>query len=252
MQTLNVLIIDDEKHCRDSLSHIIGESFPEINLVEICTNPKDGIAAISKHEPDLVFLDVEMPGMTGFELLQHLGDIDFEVIFTTAYDKYAVRAIKASALDFLLKPVGTEDLGEALAKLRLKQKKERPLKQLEVLFENIKHVHDPLKKIVVPTLAGFNFIYVQDIVRLEGESNYTTFYFKGNQKLMVSKTLKEFEELLTDHHFFRIHQSHVINLRYLKNYIKGEGGIAVMEDGSEIDVSRRRKDEFINALKKLV
>lgn len=251
MGTLNCLIIDDEKHCRDSLSQIIAENFSDINLLEICTNPKDGITAISKHDPDLVFLDVEMPGMTGFELLQQLPEVNFEVIFTTAYDKYAVRAIKASALDFLLKPVGKDELSEALVKVRMKLKKTKPLKQLEVLFENIKQVSDPLKKIVVPTLQGFNFIYVQDIIRLEGESNYTTFYFKGGQKLMVSKTLKEFEDMLLDHHFFRVHQSHLINLRFLKNYIKGEGGIAVMEDGSEIDVSRRRKEEFVLALKKI-
>ncbi len=248
METINALIIDDEKHCRESLSELIRNKFPEIRLAEICSNPAEGIIAISKLEPDLVFLDVEMPGMTGFEMLKKLPEITFEVIFTTAFDKYAVRAIKASALDFLLKPVTYEDLVEAIAKFRNRFRKEKPYRQLEVLYDNLQQKFDPLKKLAIPSQNGLEIIPVREIIRLEGDSNYTTFHLRNQAKFLVSKTLKGYEELLADQHFFRIHQSHVINLKCVKRYIKGEGGIAVMEDGSELDVSRRRKDEFVKAL----
>lgn len=251
MPTPHALIIDDEEHCREALQQLIADYFPEVHLTEICSNPQDGIAAIKKHNPDLVFLDVEMPGMTGFELLQQLPEITFALIFSTAYDKYAVRAFKASALDFLLKPVGKEDLTEALSKVRARIKKESPVKQLEVLYENMKYSHDPLKKMVIPTINGFDFVLINEIVRLESDSNYTTFHFKDKTSVMVARTLKDFEELLADHHFFRVHQSHLINLRFLRKYIRGEGGIAVMEDGKEVDISRRRKEDFLKALQKL-
>lgn len=251
MLTINALIIDDEEHCREALQQLITEDFPEIHLLEVCTNPKDGITAIKKHDPDLVFLDVEMPGMTGFEMLQQLPEINFALIFTTAYDKYAVRAFKASALDFILKPVGKDELSESLLKVKAKIKKENPSQQLEVLYENMKRAADPLKKIIIPTINGFDYVMVQDIIRLESDSNYTTFHFKDKTKLMVAKTLKDYEDLLSDHHFFRVHQSHLVNLRYLKKYIRGEGGIAVMEDGKEVDISRRRKEDFLKALQNL-
>lgn len=248
MQPLNALIIDDEEHCREALEQLITDDFPEIHLLEVCSNPKDGIAAIKKHDPDLVFLDVEMPGMSGFELLQQLPEINFDLIFSTAYDKYAVRAFKASALDFLLKPVDKADLTSAISKIRAKQKKESPLKQLDILYENIKNSHDALKKIVIPTISGFEYVNVKDIIRLESDSNYTTLYFSNKTNLLVAKTLKDFEELLAEHHFFRVHNSHLINLRYMKRYLRGEGGTAIMEDGKEVEISRRRKEEFLKAL----
>lgn len=251
MNPLNALIIDDEEHCREALEHLIKDDFPEIRLVEVCTNPKDGITAIIKHDPDLVFLDVEMPGMTGFELLQQLPEINFDLIFSTAYDKYAVRAFKASALDFLLKPVDKDALTASLAKIRAKQKKLSPLKQLEVLYENIKQSHDAFKKIVVPTITGFEYVNVKDIIRLESDSNYTTLFFNNQTKVFVAKTLKDFEEILAEHHFFRVHNSHLINLRFMKRYVRGEGGTAIMEDGKEVEISRRRKEEFLKALQAL-
>ncbi|MEP7170319.1 MAG: LytTR family DNA-binding domain-containing protein, partial [Bacteroidota bacterium] len=178
-------------------------------------------------------------------------EINFALIFSTAYDKYAVRAFKASALDFLLKPVGKDDLSEALSKVRARLKKESPVKQLEVLYENIKYHSNNLKKIIIPTINGFDYVNVEKIIRLESESNYTTFHFNDKTKLMVARTLKDFEELLTGQHFFRCHHSHLINLRYMKKYIRGEGGVAVMEDGKEVDISRRRKEEFLKALQEI-
>ncbi len=244
------ILIDDEQHCRDSLCKTLEDYFPEIELISVCTNVKEGLQAIEQFKPELVFLDVEIPPSTGFDLLQHLTPISFEVIFTTAFDKYAIRAIKASALDFLLKPVGREELGLAIERFRQKKIKNNSQLQMEALFENIRHLKDQLKKIMLPNQNGFEFASVKDIIRLQSDSNYTTFYFMDKRKVIVSKTIKEYEEMLAGHDFFRVHQSHIINLNYIKSYTKGEGGSVVMQDGSEIDVSRRRKDEFLKLLEK--
>jgi len=248
---IRTILVDDEQHCRDSLSSTVKNYFPEIDLVAICSSVAEGRKAIEQLKPELIFLDVEIPPSTGFDLLQNLDAISFEIIFTTAFDKYAVRAIKASALDFILKPVGKEELGLAIQRFKEKKSKNDSQRQLETLFENIKQLKDPLKKIMLPSQMGFEFVNVKDIIRLQADSNYTTFYFTDKKKIVVSKTIKEYEELLAGHDFFRVHQSHIINLQYIKNYVKGEGGIVVMQDGSEIDVSRRRKEDFLKALENL-
>ncbi|MEP7169872.1 MAG: LytTR family DNA-binding domain-containing protein [Bacteroidota bacterium] len=248
---IRTILIDDEQHCRDSLSATLKNHFPEIELLAVCTNVIEGQEAIEKLKPELVFLDVEIPPSTGFDLLQNLSSISFEVIFTTAFDKYAVRAIKASALDFILKPVGKEDLSLALERFKQKKSKNDSQQQMETLFENIRHLKDPLKKIMLPSQNGFEYVNVKDIIRLQADSNYTTFYFTDKRKIVVSKTLKEYEDMLSGKDFFRVHQSHIINTQFIKNYVKGEGGIVVMQDGSEIDVSRRRKEDFLKALESL-
>lgn len=245
---ISAIIVDDEQHCRASLESLIGNFFPELSVKASCKSLAEGIQAIHEHHPSLVFLDVEMPPSTGFEMLRQLDEINFEIIFTTAYEKYAIQAIKFSALDFLLKPIGKEDLAEAVFRMKEKKSVEKSAKKIEALFENIKSRQSPSKKIVLPTTNGIELIYLQDIIRLDANANYTTFHLKNRQKLVVSKTIKEYEEMLEDVYFFRVHNSHIINMRYVKNYIKGEGGIVKMEDGSEIDVSRRRKDEFLKAL----
>ncbi|MEO5570132.1 MAG: LytTR family DNA-binding domain-containing protein [Bacteroidia bacterium] len=245
---IKTILVDDEQHCRDSLSATLKNHFPEVELISICANVIEGEEAIQKLKPELVFLDVEIPPSTGFDLLQKLNPISFEVIFTTAFDKYALRAIKASALDFILKPVGKEELGLAIERFKQKKSKNDSRQQMETLFENIRHLKDPLKKIMLPSQNGFEFVNVKDIVRLQADSNYTTFYFTDKRKTVVSKTIKEYEEMLAGHDFFRVHQSHIINIQYIKNYVKGEGGIVIMQDGSEIDVSRRRKEEFLKML----
>lgn len=245
------ILIDDEKHCRDSLSVTLKNHFPEIDLVAACTNIIEGQAAIEQLKPELVFLDVEIPPSTGFDLLQKLNAVSFEIIFTTAFDKYAVRAIKASALDFLLKPVGKEELGLAIERFKQKKSKNDSRQQMETLFANIRQLREPLKKIMLPSQNGFEYANVKDIIRLQSDSNYTTFYFTDKRKIVVSRTIKDYEDMLTGHDFFRVHQSHIINIQYIKTYVKGEGGIVIMQDGSEIDVSRRRKEEFLKALENL-
>jgi two-component system LytT family response regulator len=245
---ITTIIVDDELHCRMSLATLIEKNFPVLSVKAICKSPEEGIQAINEHHPDLVFLDVEMPPSSGFEMLQQLDEIDFEIVFTTAYEKYALQAIKFSAMDYLLKPIGKEDLAEVVLRMKERRSFEKSAKKIEALFENIKNMKGSSKKIVLPATNGIELIYLQDIVRLESNGNYTTFHLKNKQKIVVPKTIKEYEEMLEDVNFFRVHNSHIINLQYVKNYIKGEGGIVKMEDGSEIDVSRRRKDDFLKML----
>ncbi|MEO8147785.1 MAG: LytTR family DNA-binding domain-containing protein [Bacteroidia bacterium] len=248
---IRTILIDDEQHCRESLSATLHNYFPEIELLAQCTSIAEGEKAIEQLKPELVFLDVELPPFTSFDMLKKLGTISFEIIFTTAFDKYALRAIKASALDFILKPVGKEELGEAIDRFKQKQSRNNSNQHMEVLFENVRQLRDPLKKLMIPTQAGFELVSVKDIVRLQSDSNYTNFHFVDKRKILVSKTLKDFDELLSGHSFFRVHQSHLINLNYVKNYAKGEGGVVMMQDGTEIDVSRRRKEDFIKSLESL-
>ena len=244
---IKAIIVDDEKKFSDSLNKMIHEHFKDkIQVVASCKNVKDAVHAIKLHHPDLVFLDVEMPPGNGFQVLEQVEDKTFEVIFTTAFDQYAIKAIRFSALDFLLKPFGAGELSEALKRYEIKILKQQSQKQYETLLYNLKNVSDPAKKIALPTLNGFNVVSLAEIVRCKSDNNYTDFYFTNKTQTLVSKPLKDFEELLEEHRFFRVHQSHLINLHHVKSYSKGEGGTVKMSDGSEIEVSRRKKDEFLS------
>jgi two-component system LytT family response regulator len=211
---------------------------------------EDGSQAILNLAPDLVFLDVQINDKTGFDLLKTVGKIGFEVIFTTAFDHYAVQAFKFSAVDYLLKPIDSDDLTQALEKVSEKLKKRDFEKKVEALLSNI-HKKDRHKRISNPTSDGLIFLEVSDIVRCQSDINYTHIFLNGNKKITVSKTLKTFEELLSDCNFFRIHNSHLINLELLSNYIKGKGGFVTMTDGSYLEVSIRRKEAFLQALTNL-
>jgi len=192
-----------------------------------------------------------LPPKTGFDILAALKQIDFEIIFATSYEKYALHALKASAVDFLLKPFSFEDLKIALEKFEKRILQKSSQKHFEVLLQNIKSNTSEKMRIALPTLGGFVFAQVGDIVRCQSDDMYTTFYFTDKTKLMVSRTMKECEELLGEWGFFRTHTSHLINLRFIKEYIRGEGGQVKMTDGSTVDVSRRKKDDFVKALNRL-
>jgi len=246
---IKAIIIDDEGHCINRLENLLATFCSD--MVVLCGSFKtveEGSDAIRTIKPQLVFLDVEINDKTGFDLLQQLPEINFEVIFTTAYDKYAVQAFKFSALDYLLKPVDAEDLQHAIKKLNQKFSQQEISQKFDALFHNLKSMQGASKKICVPVVSGLVFIQVSDIIRCESEINYTKLFLKDKQKLLVAKTLKEFEEMLTEYNFYRVHNSHLINLAYIKTYNKGKGGFVVMEDGSEIEVSTRRKDEFLKKL----
>jgi two-component system, LytTR family, response regulator len=246
---LRAVIIEDEQHCIDRLrSQLTEVASSSIHLLDSYQTIEEGLHAIRKLQPDVVFLDVQIQERTGFDLLIELKEINFEVIFTTAYERYAVQAFKFSAVDYLLKPVDINDLKEAISRLNDKISKKEMLGKLNVLLHNLKDMQGASKKISVPTINGFSFLAVNDIIRCQSDVNYTTIYLKENHKLTVAKTLKEFEELLTEYNFYRIHNSHLINLAYIKSYNKGKGGYVSMIDNSEVEVSTRRKEDFLKRL----
>jgi len=249
---INAVIIDDDTHCRESLLHLIASEFHHINLIAECKSAAEGKEAIINSKPDLVFLDVEMPGKTGFELVAELHEAAYnlDIIFTTAHEQYALQAIKASALDFLLKPIGESDLREALAKLDRKRSRDQVSQQIQILLQQ--NTNNPFRKIALPTQTGFVFVNVADIVRCEADNVYTTFHMADKTTIVVSKTLKDCEELLPEPNFFRVHHSHLINMRFMKEYVKGEGGaLKMINDNTAIPVSRNKKDEFLIRMKHL-
>jgi two-component system LytT family response regulator len=249
---INAIIIDDEQHCIDRLKDLlIADHSAWVQLIGISQTVEEGIKLITSIKPDLIFLDVQIGNSTGFELLKRLSDRHFEIIFTTAFENYAIQAIKFSAIDYLLKPIDKDDLKTALNKLSDEISIKMTSAKLDILLHNIERKNDGLKKIIVPTVAGFEFLDVQDIIRCESDINYTTIFLKEKKKLIVAKTLKEFEEMLSDHNFFRIHNSHLINLACIKSYHKGKGGSVILTDGTEVEVSTRRKDDFLKKLSKL-
>jgi two-component system LytT family response regulator len=241
---ITAIIIDDELKARENLKYILRENFSDVHVVALCGTIQDAVAKIQEHKPDLVFLDIMMKGETGFDLFDKLSDIKFDVVFVTAYDEYAMKALKMNAVDYILKPIDLEDLENALKKVN--SKKHKPLKgdELRPLLEQI-NIHKNIQKIALPTLEGLVFVQINDIVRCESDENYTTFYFAGKTKKVVSKTIKYFEDLLLPHHFFRSHRSHLINLHHIREYIRGDGGYIVMSDGSEVMLARRKKEEFM-------
>jgi len=247
---VNAVIVDDMSLHRDNLSNLLKKNHPDIRILAECTNVDEGIEAITKHHPDLIFLDVEMPGKTGFDLVREIQNtpFDFQIIFTTAHEHYALQAIKASAFDFLLKPVVEEDLRATLERLMTKRTQGQVMQQMQVLFQHYAKGSSQSKKIALPTVTGYIFKEISDIVRCEADRNYSVFFFTDKSKIVVSKSLKEWEEILSDSGFFRSHSHHLINLSYIKEYIKGEGGTVIMNDGTEIEVSRRKKDEFLMLL----
>lgn len=243
---LKALIIDDEPYCCEALATLL-EEIPEIEVKAICHNATDALVSIKKYSPDIVFLDVEMPKMNGFEMLEQLPTVDFAIIFTTSYDKYALKAIRFSAIDYLLKPVDEEELKNSVQKvLRYSQ---RPIaQQLEILMQKIHQPSTPINKIAMPTMEGLQMITVDSIISCESDSNYTILKLKGNKRIIVSRTLKEIEELLEEHSFIRVHRCYLANLNEVEKYVKGEGGYLVMSDGTSIDVARNKKEVLLRKL----
>jgi len=246
---IKVLIIDDEQHCIDRLSKLLHPSFiNQLEIADTALTVEDGIKKITSLNPDLIFLDVQIDDKTGFDLLRAIPQINFAIIFTTAYETFAIQAIKFSAIDYLLKPIDDADLNVAVLKFMNERSQKLTAQKIELLLQNTQNKKNIPKKIIVPTVSGFEFLNIADIIRCQSDINYTTIYLKDKHKLVVAKTLKEFEELLSGHAFFRVHNSHLINLNCIKTYNKGKGGSLVLIDGTEIEVSFRRKDEFLKRL----
>ena len=244
---LTAIIIDDETSSRNALRQKLANHCPEITIIAECETGEEGIKGIEGKRPDIIFLDVEMPRMNGFTMLQQLANKNFEVVFITAYDHYAIKAIKFSALDYLVKPVEVADLKIAVEKAVQKRTISAGNERLELLLQNLMNDKKD-QRIAIPSMEGLQFVETGNIIYLEAKSNYTCFYLKNNEKITVTKTLKDFEELLPVSVFIRIHHSYIINKNLVEKYIKGEGGQVVMKNGIVLDVARRKKEEFLKSI----
>jgi len=242
---ITALIVDDEAASRNGLAQLINEFIPEVKVIGKADSVRSAIDQIKALNPDIVFLDVEMPGKDGFELISETEPADFEVIFTTAHEQYALKAIKASAIDYLLKPINPDELAAAVKKVEAK--KGLGNKKLETFMSHVGgKKHEP--QIALSTMEGLIFIKLANIIYCRGDGAYTFFFLKSGEKTIASKNLKEFEDILCDNGFFRTHKSYIIQLAEMKRYIKGDGGHVIMSNGETVDVSKRRKEGFIHAL----
>jgi two-component system, LytTR family, response regulator len=244
---MKAIIVDDEPYCCEALSILLGRYCPQVEVTGIYYSGACALEQIREQRPQLLFLDIEMPRMNGFELLEKVKDLSFELIFTTSYDQYAIKAIRFSALDYLLKPIDREEL--QLSVQKVEQRLQAPLpQQIDLLFQKLQNSVHPLSKIAIPTMEGLQMVTVEHIVHCASDSNYTILTLKSQQKVIASRTLKEIEELLEEYSFLRVHHSNLVNLNEVHKYIKGEGGYLVMSDGSSINVSRSRKEGLLRKL----
>lgn len=241
---LKAIIIDDEEDARGTLRAFINKYCPQVDIVEEGSGVQDGYLKVMAHDPDLVFLDIQMDDGTGFDLLEKIRIPKFNVIFCTAFDEYAIKAFKFSAIDYLLKPIDPDELIEAVSKVKKDDDSAQP--RIENLIEN--RGQKEMDRITLSSQEGLTFVKLENIRRLESDSNYTHFFLTTGEKITVPKSLKEFELILPTSKFFRTHQSHLVNLAYVKKFMREDGGYVLMDDGSEILVARRRKEEFIKVL----
>ncbi|MEO6949414.1 MAG: LytTR family DNA-binding domain-containing protein [Ginsengibacter sp.] len=241
---MRIAIIDDELHCIESLTIHLNNLFPKMDIVYKTNNPKDALFEIPKIKPDLIFLDVEMPAMNGFELLEQLPDHQYDIIFTTAYSQYAVKAFKAKAVDYLLKPIDEQELKDAV--LQWEKTKTTAFgissPKVEELLNYLKSEGFLKTKIAIPVVDGIEFENVEDIMYCRSQSNYSTFHFSDGRKTLVSKTIKEIEKTMAPYAFQRVHRSFLINPDYMKKYNRGDGGYLIMEDDQVIPVSKQHKN----------
>ena len=244
---IKAIIVDDEPYCCEALATLLQRYCPDVRVIDTCYNGETAIRAIEEDKPQLVFLDIEMPQMNGFQMLENLKEINFELIFTTSYDQYAIKAIRVSALDYLLKPIDREELQKAV-RLALDRLQSPLPQQMEILLQKLNHTSIGLHRIALPTMEGLQMIPAEMIVRVQSDSNYSILMLKSKQKIIVSRTLKELEEILDDYSFIRVHNSHLVNLNEVDKYVKGEGGYLLMSDGATVDVSRSRKDTLLTKL----
>jgi two-component system LytT family response regulator len=248
---LNILIIEDEIVTRNLLKDMITQSFSDIKIIGETDSVIDGIKLINEHNPDVLLLDINLSDGNGFEVLENTLGKNYMVVFITAHNDYAIKAFRISAIDYLLKPIDVNELTEALEKCK-KQKEIGELNvKLDALFSNLKSEVNQDKKIVLKSSESIHVIPIHEIIRCESDNSYTTFYLKENKKILVSKTLKEFDELLTEYGFFRPHQSHLVNINCINSYEKPLGGLLVMNDKSRVPVATRKRDALFNLFNNL-
>lgn len=250
---ITTVLVDDDANLRKGMKAMLEKYAPDMRILGEAENVADAITVISNTNPQVVFLDIQLSEGTGFDILEKLtevhGKISFQVVFITAHEQYAIKAFRFSALDFLLKPVDPEELQKVVEKIKITLQKNENFEHIELLLENIRKKADNFKRIALSTSDGIHLFNINDIIRCESEDNYTKFFLKNGKSILISKTLKEYEELLSEHGFERIHQSHLINLAYLKSYIRKDGGYIVMTDNSHLPISQRKKERLQEILK---
>ena len=245
MKRISALIVDDEELARKNLEFLLKDDCPSVDVIGTAANAREAKKFVQANKIDLMFLDIEMPNGSGFELLESLEDeINFKIIFITAYHEYALKAFKYSAVDYLLKPINIDELQALIGKVQPGAGSESKEK-ISALIENMSKKGEAMGEIALPSMEGLQFVNLDEIIYCESQDNYTQFFLTDGKRIMVSKTIKHFEELLDPNSFFRVHQSNIINLKYIDKYVKGEGGYVVMKKGERIPVSRRRKDAFL-------
>jgi len=248
---IRALIVDDEKYGREGLLALIKKYCPQINQVHSASNISEAREIILCEEPDLLFLDIEINSELGFDLLEKIESWNFEVIFTTAHPKYAVRAFKYSGLDYLLKPISADELVRAVKRATKKRNDQIHKQQIELLLQNLNSDVKSPQTICLSTLEGVEFIETDEIIYCEANGAYTVFNLKSNKKITVSRNLKEYESLLDEDFFMRIHNSFLINLKEVKKYIKSDGGYVIMKNGDTVSISQKRKDDFLKRMRYL-
>ena len=242
---MTAIIIDDEQDSRETLRNYVGKYCPQVSVLAECANIIEAKEAILKHQPQLLFLDIEMPHGNAFDLLEQWGEINFEIIFITAYSQYAVQAFNLSAAHYLLKPVDIEELEKAVNNVGQLISQKEKLSRANILLENMAALNAQNRKLVLPLMEGFDVVKMSDILYCEAHDNFTCFYFLSGKKSMICRNLKFYEKALSEFGFCRVHRSHMINLEYVKRYIKGKGGSVILENGKEIMVSNNKKEELI-------
>ncbi|MBY5949781.1 LytTR family DNA-binding domain-containing protein [Algoriphagus sp. NF] len=245
---ITALIVEDEFHSRETLKGFLREYCPEVQLVEEATNVDDAVNKIAVHRPELIFLDIELQTGTGFDVLQRLNHLNFQLIFTTAFEHYAIKAIKFSSLDYLLKPIDLEELQAAVQKAIERKESENRQELIENLLGNLTNPQSEHQKICLSTAEGVEFIPIKDILFCEAAGSYTKFFLSGGKELLVSKNLKEYEIILQNQHFMRTHNSFLINLQEVKKYVRSDGGYIIMNGGKQANLSPSKKDEFLKRM----
>ncbi|MEM6965767.1 MAG: LytTR family DNA-binding domain-containing protein [Bacteroidota bacterium] len=249
MKKITAIIVDDEQDSRETLRNYLEKYCPQVLSLAECANIQEAQAAILKHQPQLVFLDIEMPRGNAFDLLEKWGDINFEIIFITAFSQYAVQAFNLSAAHYLLKPVDIEELEKAVENVALRIAEKDQLSHAKILLENMAALNAQNRKLVLPLMEGFEVVRMSEVLYCEAMDNFTCFYFTNGKKATICRNLKFYEKALTNFGFCRVHRSHIINLEYVKRYIKGKGGTVILENGKQIIVSNNKKTELVKRIK---
>ncbi len=248
---IKAIIIEDEKRSAKLLSNLLKEYCKNVELAGIANSAEEGFSLINKNLPDVIFLDIEMQQETGFDLLEKFSEIRFEIVFTTAFENYALKAIKFCAIDYLLKPIDVEELKTAVDKVERSHQRDQLNKKMEAFMMNMHSKSSAQVQIALPSTGGMTIVKVEEILYLRSDRQYTLFFLKSGAQIMTSKNLGEYEDLLPEHHFLRVHHSAMINLGEVKKYIRGDGGQAVMSNGDLIDISKRKKEAFLKHFSRL-